>query len=242
MPANRPTPPPPPPLDQAAAQTLVDAGLQHAVLMRAMPVLRHDLAGPLSVMRMGTMLLKRRLAKGDMTPQQAEERVEQIEEQLGEIAHHIRRLRLWDLQIHDRHTVRALVSEAVELARPALMVRGTEMEPLPPDVAGWDDGTQVPHTLLYVVLAAIYHLAEQASPPPAQIQVEPAGPLGVRVRASGTSTAQASLADPAAPSGPLAQPPALDMAALLALAQPLQVHVQAATAEITVTLPPPLPT
>lgn len=217
----------------------MDAGLQHAILMRAIPVLRHDVAGPLSVMRMGTMLLKRRLAKGDMTPEQAVERVEQIEEQLAEIAHHIRRLRLWDLQINDRHTVRALVSEAVELARPALMVRGTEMEPLAPDAAGWDDEVQVPHTLLYVVLGAIYHLAEHSSPLPAHIHVEPAGALGVRVRASGASTATALQADAPAHSGPQSQPPAMDMAALLQLARPLNVQVKAAGSEITVALPKP---
>ena len=216
---------------------LHDAGLQHAILMRAIPVLRHDVAGPLSVMRMGTMLLKKRLAKGDMTPEQAVERVEQIEEQLGEIARHIRRLRLWDLQIRDRHTVRALVAEAVELARPALMVNGTDMEHLPPDVAGWDDETLVPHTLLYVVLGAIYHLAEHASPLPAHIHVEPAGALGVRVRASGASAAPAPLADAAAPAGPLSQPPAMDKAALLQLAQPLGVQVlMAGSTEITVSL------
>lgn len=226
-----------PPTAPDPTQGLVDAGLQHAILMRAIPVLRHDVAGPLSVMRMGTMLLKRRLAKGDMTPEQAVERVEQIEEQLGEIAHHIRRLRLWDLQINDRHTVRALVAEAVELARPALMVRGTEMEPLPPQVPGWNEEMQVPHTLLYVVLGAIYHLAEHTSPLPAHIHVEPAGALGVRVRASGTSTATALLADNPAQAGPMAQPPAMDMAALLQLAMPLSVEVQAAGSEITVTLP-----
>jgi hypothetical protein len=168
------------------------------------------------------------------------ERVEQIEEQLSEIGQHIRRLRLWDLQIHDRHTVRALVAEAVELARPALMVRGTEMEPPPPDVAGWDDEMQVPHTLLYGVLGAIYHLAEHTIPLPAHIEVEPAGALGVRVRARGASTtALAPLVDSSAPAGDHAAtlPPAMDMPALLRMAQALGVEVQAQGTEITVTLP-----
>lgn len=216
---------------------LVDAGLQHAILMRAIPVLRHDVAGPLSVMRMGTMLLKRRLAKGDMTPEQAVERVEQIEEQLGEIARHIRRLRLWDLQINDRHTVRALVAEAIELARPALMVSGTELEPLQEDSTGWDDETLVPHTLLYVVLGAIYHLAEQQSPLPARITLEPAGAQSIRVQAHGASTASQLVGGTLAQASGLAQPPALDMAALLQLAQPLSVKVQSSGTEVTVTLP-----
>jgi len=236
LPSKKRPPSPPGSAPESATQVLVDAGLQHAILMRAIPVLRHDVAGPLSVMRMGTMLLKRRLAKGDMTPEQAVERVEQIEEQLGEIAHHIRRLRLWDLQINDRHTVRALVTEAIELARPALMVRGTELEPLPADIPGWDDETLVPHTLLYVVLGAIYQLAEHASPLPAQITVAPAGPLSVRVQARGTSTAT-QLLDDSRSQGGMAQPPAMDLAALLQLAQPLGVTVQASGTEVTVTLP-----
>lgn len=229
MPAKKPEPPLP-----DHTRELVDAGLQHAVLMRAMPVLRHDLASPLSIMRMGTMLLKRRLAKGDMTPEQAVERVEQIEEQLGDIAHHIRRLRQWDLQINERQGVRALVAEAIDLARPMLMVRGTELEPLADDAAGWGPQATARHTLLYVVLAALYHLAERPGPVPARITVEPSGALGVRVCAHGVSASQ-DLA-PMQGSG-LAQPPALDIAALHLLASPLGITVQVAQDEVEITLP-----
>lgn len=229
MPAKNPEPPLP-----EHARELIDAGLQHAVLMRAMPVLRHDLASPLSVMRMGTMLLKRRLAKGDMTPEQAVERVEQIEEQLGDIAHHIRRLRQWDLQINERQALRALVAEAVELARPMLMVRGTELEALAEDAAGWDEQATSRHTLLYVVLAALYHLAERPGPVPARIVVEPAGARGVRVRTQGVSASQDL---PPMQGSSLAQPPALDLAALHQLARPLDVTVQVSQDQVEITLP-----
>lgn len=228
MPANKPAPP-----LADNARELTDAGLQHAVMMRAMPVLRHDVASPLSVMRMGTMLLKRRLGQGDLPADQAVERVEQLEEQLNEISRHIKRLRLWDLQINDRHTVRELVHEAVELARPMLMVRGTEMDPLADDAAGWVGDTKVPHSLLYLVLAAIYHLAEQHGPAPAQITVEPMGPLAVRVRSHGASTAAQDLAPPVG-----RQPPALDLAALQQLAQPLAVQVQVDGRQVDIALPP----
>lgn len=232
MPAKKSAPSP-----SDRTRELTDAGLQHAVLMRAMPVLRHDVASPLSVMRMGTMLLKRRLGQGDMAPEQAVERVEQIEEQLAEIARHIRRLRLWDLQINDRHTVQELAREAVELARPMLMVRGTEMEPLAEDAPGWEGNAKVPHSLLYLVLAAIYHLAEQPGPAPARITVEPAGALGVRVLAQGTSTAPQDMLPTPEAGGP-ARPPALDLADLLQLAQPLGVQVQVAGPQVDITLPP----
>ena len=62
---------------------LVHAGLQHAVLLRAMPVLRHDLSSPLSVMRMGLMLLKRHLQRPDIDPQDAQARVEILENAFG---------------------------------------------------------------------------------------------------------------------------------------------------------------
>jgi signal transduction histidine kinase len=231
MPAKKPAP-----LVSGAARELTDAGLQHAVLMRAMPVLRHDVASPLSVMRMGTMLLKRRLGQGDLPPDQAVERVEQIEEQLAEIARHIRRLRLWDLQINDRHTVQELAREAVELARPMLMARGTEMEPLADDAHGWEGNDKVPHSLLYLVLAAIYHLAERPGPAPARVTVEPLGARGVRVCADGTSTASPDLLAPPEAGGP-ARPPALDLAALQQLAQPLGVQVHVAGPQVDITLP-----
>lgn len=212
----------------------MDAGLQHAVLMRAMPVLRHDLANPLSVMRMGTTLLKRRLARGDMTAEQAVERVEQLEQQLGDIAHHIRRLRQWDLQISERQRVRALVDEAIELARPMLMVRGTELAPLADDAPGWDSEAMAQHTLLYGVLAAIYHLAERPGPVPAQVTLEPGKAGGVRVRSHGVSASQ----DPPPMQGSsLVQLPAMDLAALHQLAQSLGMVMQVSDGQVEVTLP-----
>lgn len=220
-------------------QALLDAGLQHAVLMRAMPVLRHDLASPLSVMRMGTLLLKRRLGRGDMTPEQAVERVEQIEEQLAEITRQIQRLRQWDLQVTQKLSVRTLVAEAIELARPMLMVRGTEMEVLADDAAGWSPDAQSPPTLLYVVLAAIYHLAEPpAGAAPAQIAAEPLGSHGVRIRAQGVSTSQGlALPQSTGHTGVATQPPALDEAALQQLAKPLGIAVRVSSDQVDIGLP-----
>ncbi len=228
-------PPKPPALPLPDAdQALMEAGLQHAVLMRAMPVLRHDLASPLSVMRMGTMLLKRRLERGDMTPEQTVERVEQLEQQLGDIARHIRRLRQWDLQISERLGVRALVDEAIELARPMLMVRGTELAPLADGAPGWDSEAMAQHTLLYGVLAAIYHLAERPGPAPAQITLEPGEAGGVRVCSHGVSASQDQM--PMQGSS-LAQPPAMDLAALHRLAQSLGIAMRVSDDQVEITLP-----
>lgn len=164
---------------------LTNAGLRYAVMLRAMPALRHDLSSPLSVMRMATMLLKRHLQREDMTPGQAVERVEQLEQQLGEISVHVRRLRQWDPQIRERQSLRALAQESIALARPMLMLHGIEVEPLPEDAQGWNDSVQAPQTLLYALLAAIYHLAEKPGAPPHQIMLEPSGPRSIRIRAHG---------------------------------------------------------
>lgn len=159
--------------------TLIHAGLQHAVMMRAMPVLRHDLSSPLSVMRMGTMLLKRRLQGDDVNTEDAVTRVEQLEQQLTEISTQIRRLRQWDFQVKERHSLKSLALEATALARPMLMVSGIEVPAVDEDDAAWSDTTQAPHTLLYALLAAIYHLAEKAGPRPRRIALKPQGATGL---------------------------------------------------------------
>ncbi|MFY3382842.1 hypothetical protein [Paracidovorax sp. MALMAid1276] len=163
------------------------AGLQHAVLLRAMPVLRHDLSSPLSVMRMGTTLLKRHLQRADLNPADAVARVEQLEQQLTELSAHIRRLRQWDPQVRERHSLKAIALEAAALARPMLMVQGMEVAPLQEDAPGWQDDSQAPHTLLYAVLAAIYHLAEpgEGEAAPASIVVEPLSSHGIQISAQG---------------------------------------------------------
>lgn len=155
--------------------TLLHAGLQHAVLMRAMPVLRHDLSSPLSVMRMGSMLLKRHLQRGDANIEDAVTRVEQLEQQLTEISTQIRRLRQWDFQVKERLSLKAMALEATALARPMLLVGGIEVQAVDADDAGWSDTTKAPHTLLYAFLAAIYHLAEKPGNPPQRIALKPDG-------------------------------------------------------------------
>ncbi len=197
---------------------LTHAGLQHAVLLRAMPVLRHDLSSPLSVMRMGTTLLKRHLQRADLNPADAVARVEQLEQQLTELSAQIRRLRQWDPQVRERQPLKAIALEAAALARPMLMVQGIDVEPVQEDAADWLDANQASHTLLYAVLAAIYHLAETGDAPPASIVVEPLGTTGMQVSAHGDCAAPDALQ--------IAPPPleglTLDAAAVAQLARSAQ--------------------
>ncbi|WP_353367606.1 hypothetical protein [Acidovorax sp. FG27] len=173
-------------LEHPNARMWMAAGVQHAVLMRALPAMRHDLASPLSVLRMGMTVLKRRVAPGNDTPaEQAVERVEQLEGQLTTLGEHVRRLRNWDVQITDRQPARATLLEAIELARPLLALRGVFIQPLAGALPGDSEAPVAHHTLLYITLAAIYHLGESPSEPPAEIHIEPREG-GIRVTARGS--------------------------------------------------------
>lgn len=209
------------------------AGVQHAVLIRALPAVRHDLASPMSVMRMGMTVLKRRLNNGtDTQPQQSVERVVQLEEQLMILGDHVRRLRNWDLNIHERQPARATLHQAIELAKPLLALRGVLLESLAEDAGASDDPPVAHHPLLYVALGAIYHLAEQADEPPAEVAVE-LSPTSIRLRAQGTPSADAL--PPLVTAGAQGTQP-IDTAALQCLAGHLGVAVQCTPREVVITL------
>lgn len=221
-------------LDHPNARLWMAAGVQHAVLMRALPAMRHDLASPLSVMRMGMIVLKRRLAPGNETPaEQAVERVEQLEGQLTDLSEHVRRLRNWDVQISDRQPARSTLLEAIELARPLLALRGVFIQPLADAQPGESETPVAHHTLLYITLAAIYHLGESVTAPPAEIHVIQA-PTGIRIVAQGCISSDAL--PPLVPAGAQNTLP-IDAEALQCLADHLKVSVVAAQGQIDITLP-----
>lgn len=205
------------PTDNDPVQAWMALGVQSAILARTMPAVRHDLAGPLSAMRMAATVLKRRLGTGELPPAQAVERVEQFEGHLTRLADSAKRLRHWDLPAQDSaQPLAAVAAQAVQLARPLLAMRGTDLQ-----AAGPLSETPVAaHTTLCLLLGALYHLAETGSPPPARITLQAVqGRSGLRVQADGQ--ADAGLA--AFASQPV---PPLDAAALLCLARHGGAHVQ----------------
>ncbi len=208
------------------------AGVQHAVLIRALPAVRHDLASPLSVMRMGMTVLKRRLANGsDAQPQQSVERVEQLEEQLGVLGDHVRRLRNWDLNVQEQQPARTTLHQAVELAKPLLALRGVLIQSLADPEPTAEDTVVAHHPLLYVVLGAIYHLGELPGEPPAEVAVD-ISPTAIRLRAQGQP--EPGALPPLVTAGAQGTPP-IDAPALACLAQHLGVtlHCEARSVEIT---------
>ena len=215
------------------AQAWMAAGVQHAVLIRALPAVRHDLASPMSVMRMGMTVLKRRLASGgDAQPQQSVERVEQLEDQLAILGDHVRRLRNWDLNVQERQPARATLHQAIELAKPLLALRGVLVQSLPDEAPAADEPAVAHHPLLYVALGAIYHLGELQAPAPAEVSIE-LSPTGIRLRAQGQPDANAL--PPLVTAGAQGTQP-IDAAALQCLAEHLGVSVQCDDRAVTIKL------
>lgn len=186
-------------------------GVQHAVLARTMPTVRHDLAAPVSVIRMGTTVLKRRLADGSLPAEQAVERVEQLEGHLASISDSARRLRHWDLHASPASApLRATARQAQQWAQPVLGMRGLTVE-LVDDGDGLPETPAPQHAMLCLLLGAIHLLAE-APAVPARVCIGPAQQAGsVRIQSEGQ--VQESLPAPA----PEGVPP-LDAAALQYLA------------------------
>ena len=208
------------------------AGVLHAVLLRALPAIRHDLAGPLSVMRMGMAVLKRRFAPGGgIEPAQALERVEQLEAQLGTLGAQVRRLRHWDLHDPASQPARATLQEAIGLAHPLLALHGVALQPLA-DGGATDEGAAMAHgPLLYVSLAAIYHLAEAADGPPAEVALH-VDPSAVRIQALGRAATDAPPLAGAQPTPPI------DADALRCLARHLGITVRVDEQSVEIDLAP----
>lgn len=164
-------------MSSPVADAWIAAGVQHAVLLRVLPVVRHDLAGPLSVMRMCTTLLKRHISQGERAAQQGVERVEQLEIQLADLGEQVRRLRHWDRSGAERVAVRTTITEAVALAQPLLSLLGAQVLPLPQ--TGWPDAPEAHYPLLCMLLASLYYLAERPDvlPGPITLQLAPGGLL-----------------------------------------------------------------
>jgi len=142
------------------ARSWIAAGVRHELLTRALPALRHDMAAPISVIRMGLLMLKRQVAAPGIDPAACNERVDLIDNQIGELIVGIRSLRHWELATADDGITRsALVAECVALMRAAFGMQGIELEvdeALTPteDETRWPQGA----ALRYLLLGAMGHL------------------------------------------------------------------------------------
>ena len=142
------------------ARSWIAAGVRHELLTRALPALRHDMAAPISVIRMGLLMLKRQVAAPKIDPATCNQRVELIDQQIGELIVGIRSLRHWELATADDGITRAaLVAECVSLMRAAFGMQGIELE-VDEALAATEGETVWPQgaALRYLLLGAMGHL------------------------------------------------------------------------------------
>lgn len=112
-----------------SARSWIAAGVRHELLTRALPALRHDMAAPVSVIRMALLMLKRQVAAPQVDAAGCEERLTLVDQQIGELVTAIRSLRDWELAIGDDGVTRgALVAQCSGLMRAAFDLHGTSLD------------------------------------------------------------------------------------------------------------------
>ena len=214
------------------ANVWIAAGVQHSVLSRTLPALRHDLAGSVSVLRMGLAVIARKLDNGGEQIERDAilQRTQSLEAGVTELSNGLRRLRHWDKPTHELLDSRALLGEIWALARPFLALRNIDQSPLPEaNDAGWPTQPLKPQPLMYLLLASIYHLAEGAGNTPERITTTP---LADRIRVSSEGLMPSTSApDDCMLGAGVRHTPAIDHLSLLCLADHLQSHIEFESAQ-----------
>lgn len=142
------------------ARSWIAAGVRHELLTRALPALRHDMAAPVSVIRMALLMLKRQVGAATIDAAACEERVALIDNQVSELVHAIRSLRDWELATTDDGITRsALVAQCVSLMRSAFDLHGVALDATD-SVAAQEDEPRWPAgaALRYLFLGALGYL------------------------------------------------------------------------------------
>ncbi|MDM0109027.1 hypothetical protein QTH97_29070 [Variovorax sp. J22R24] len=206
------------------ARSWMAAGVRHELLTRALPALRHDMAAPVSVIRMGILLLKRQVTAAENPDAPAwAERVAMIENQVNALASGVRSLRDWELATHDDGITRsALVAQCTGLMRVAFDLNGVALhvgEDLSPEEG--EPNFPAAAALRYMFLGALGYLHD-CVPNVGAIDVEAQGADGLRFSAT---PGEPSAADPVAGAHRAPRALAIDAIALQSLADGLGYEV-----------------
>lgn len=231
-----------------SARSWIAAGVRHELLMRAMPAVRHDLAAPLSLMRMQLLMLRRH-AQADVPPpaEALAPRVAQLEAQTSELSHGLRSLREWEWPAPEtgtdtEPTRTELVAQAVSLMRAAFELSGIVLQ-ITPELAAteagpaerWSDAVG----LRYLLLGALCHLhdSHDALASQGHIELAPVEDWGVQVRAlPRPAPASPEVAPPAFASHRAPRHLAIDAVSLQALAEDLGYAVTISPEALTLDL------
>lgn len=173
------------------ARSWIAAGVRHELFTRALPALRHDMASPVSVIRMGLLLLKRQAASGATDDAVWEQRTALIDEQVNAVVAGIRSLRNWELSVADDGITRsALVAQCVGLMHTAFELNGIELQvadSLAPEAAPADEASRPEAAALrYMVLGVLGYLND-SSDALGTIRIDPEGDDALRFTGTGGS-------------------------------------------------------
>jgi len=157
--------------DGAATKRWMAAGVRHEVLLRALPTLRHDMAAPVSILRMATLLLRHQLVATPIDAAACGQRVSVLDQQMSALIDGIRLLRGWEHggeagldAARDVVTTQALVARCVSLLRPVFDLRGIsiDLDPSLDESASPNAEHPTPwpnaFALRYLMLASLCHL------------------------------------------------------------------------------------
>ena len=104
-------------------------GVRHAVLLRVLPALRHDVATPISVLRMTASLLQRKLAQVPADAPYCLQRIAALDAQIGSLTQSLNWLLDWDAGADAAAVTRSeLVTGCAQLLRPLWAIEGVLLE------------------------------------------------------------------------------------------------------------------
>ena len=207
------------------ARSWIAAGVRHELLTRALPALRHHMVAPVSVIRMGLLLLKRQVATVPIDADACVQRVAGVDEQVAAVVAGIRSLRDWELSSPGECITRtALVDQCAGLLRTPFELSGIALRIDDALHAPADDEPAHPNAaaLRYLLLGALSHLHDCVDGLKA-IDLEADGPDALRIRATAGGKVDAPGAAADAQRAPRAL--AIDTVALLSLADDLGYRV-----------------
>ncbi|VTU32964.1 hypothetical protein [Variovorax sp. PBL-E5] len=218
------------------ARSWIAAGVRHELLTRVLPALRHDMAAPMSVIRMGLLMLKRQASAPAVDEAAWEERIALVEDQVVALVSGVRSLRDWELAVSDDGITRsALVAQCTGLMRTAFEFSGIGLQVgdgLEPEEA--EPRFPAGAAVRYMFLGALSYLHDSA-PQISAIRVEAEGADALRFTAArGASDA----ADPMKQAHRAPRKLAIDVIALQSLADDLGYAVAVDRSTVRLTLAP----
>lgn len=126
---------PVPPVGPLAADPLADSrwladGVRLQILLRALPVQRHDVLGPLSVVRMGLAVVQRRLQADTVDLPALGGKLAETDAQVADAVRRVAELRLWDREADLPRPLLALVRQCAALVQLSASMAGHQLEPV----------------------------------------------------------------------------------------------------------------